>query len=138
MTGGQPTPQTIVQTYFDRHYHVVMWPATGDLKGPVEKDWPTKPFTITDYTPQSRVGLLNGQEIAPGKFLIDVDIDWGPGYQIMLEFLPKTEFVYGRTSKPVSHCFYTFPEAFPTTTFKDPVDKTTLLEVRGTTVEWRT
>lgn len=130
---GQPNEDlALVQTYFNRHYRVVLWPDTGTQKGPIEKDWPKKAYSLNDYTPHTRVGLLTGQEISPGKFLHDVDIDWAPGYKIALNFLPPTEFVYGRASKRISHSFYTLPEPLPRIVFQDPVDKTTLLEIRGT------
>lgn len=126
------TPQEIVRSYFDRHYRVVFWPEKGAQKGPTEKDWTTKPYHLADFTEGTRVGLLTGQEISPGHYLHDVDLDWAPGYRIALEFLPKTEFVYGRASKKVSHCFYTLPEPLARIAYQDPVDKTMLLEIRGT------
>lgn len=126
------TAHEIVRSYFDRHFHVVFWPGVGTLKGPTEKGWKTKPFTAEDYAPGMRVGIITGQEVEPGKFLHDIDIDWAPGARLALAFLPKTEFVYGRASKQVSHCFYTLPEPLPLIKFVDPVDKTTLLEIRGT------
>lgn len=126
------TAEEIVRSYFERNYHVVFWPDKGTQKGPTEKGWKTKPFSLDDYTPQTRVGIITGQEIEPGKFLHDVDIDWAIGMGIALAFLPKTEFIYGRASKQVSHCFYTLPDPLPRITFMDPVDKTTLIEIRGT------
>lgn len=133
MTQSAPLkPQDIVRTYFERNYHVVMWPDRGAQKGPVEKDWKSKPFTLDDWSPEKRVGLMTGTETSPGRWLHDVDIDWAPGYKVALAFLPKTEFVYGRASKYVSHCFYTLAEPLARITFCDPIDKTTLIEIRGT------
>jgi predicted P-loop ATPase len=126
------TAQDIVRSYFDKNFHVVFWPDVGDQKGPTERGWKTKPFTADDFDETVRVGVMTGQEIAPGHFLHDVDIDWAAGYKIALNFLPRTEFVYGRASKFVSHCFYTLPDALPRIEYKDPVDKTMLLEIRGT------
>jgi len=132
MSATQPSAHDIVRTYFDKRFHVVFWPDKGEQKGPIEEGWKTKPFVLDDFKPQTRVGVITGQEIAPGRYLHDIDIDWAPGYKIALNFLPKTEFVYGRASKQVSHCFYTLPEALANIVFRDPVDKTTLLEIRGT------
>lgn len=131
-TPDRMTPEEIVRTYFERNYHVVMWPDKGTQKGPTDAGWPTHPYRLSDFSPTQRVGLITGQEISPGHILHDVDIDWAPGYKIALNFLPKTEFVYGRASKHVSHCFYTLPEALPRIVFADPADKTTLIEIRGT------
>jgi predicted P-loop ATPase len=125
-------PTSIVREYFNHKFHVVFWPERGAQKGPTEDGWKTRSFTLEDFKPQTRVGLVTGQEIEPGRYLHDVDIDWSPGYRLALNFLPKTEFVYGRASKHVSHCFYTLPEPLPRITFMDPVDKQTLIEIRGT------
>lgn len=127
-----PSAEEIVRSYFNRNFKVVMWPARGSQKGPTEEGWKTKPFSPEDYKENTRVGIITGNEIEPGKFLHDVDIDWAPGYKIALNFLPKTEFVYGRASKHVSHCMYTLPEPLPRIAYQDPVDKTTLIEIRGT------
>ena len=42
-----------------------------------------------------------GHEISPGKYLADIDVDWGPGSRIA-QYLPPTEFVYSRASKKIS------------------------------------
>lgn len=126
------TAREVIERYFSDNFQVVFWPATGDQKGPKEKDWPRKPAKLADWKDGTRVGILTGVEISPGKFLHDVDIDWAPGYPIAAAFLPRTDFIYGRASKRVSHCFYTLPDALPCVQYKDPVDGQMLLEVRGT------
>lgn len=126
------TGQDIVRSYFDHHFHVVFWPDRGTQKGPTEDGWKTKAYSLQDYTSDKRVGIITGQEISQGQFLHDVDIDWAEGYKIALAFLPRTEFVYGRASKHVSHCFYTLPEPIPRLPFVDPIDKKMLVEIRGT------
>lgn len=125
------TDQEIITSYFDRQFKLVFWPADGDQKGPKEKDWPRQQKNLTDYHPGDRVGIVTGAEVAPGRYLIDVDIDWAPGYLVAAAFLPRTDFVYGRASKRVSHCLYTLPDAVACTQYKDPVDGQMLLEVRG-------
>ncbi len=125
------TSQQVVESYFAQHFKVVFWPAIGDQKGPKAKDWPRHPAALADYAPGDRVGILTGTEIAPGKFLHDVDVDWAAGYPVAAAFLPATEFVYGRASKKVSHCIYTLPEAMACVQYKDPVDGQMLLEIRG-------
>lgn len=113
-------------------FKLVFWPQKGDQKGPLEKDWPRRPYLPADYKDGHRVGLLLGTELSPGKFAHDVDIDWTAGYNIAAAFLPRTDFVYGRASKKVSHCIYTLSEAIPTFQYKDPIDGVTLIEIRGT------
>ena len=132
MTPAQPSPRDVVASYIEQNFKVVFWPAVGDQKGPKDKDWPRKPGTLATYKDGDRVGILTGTELSPGKYLHDVDIDWAPGYQVAAAFLPKTEFIYGRASKRISHCIYTLPEALACVQYKDPVDGQMLLEIRGT------
>lgn len=125
------TPQDLIQSYFDQHYRCVFWPAIGDIKGPREEGWPRKQYTVEDYQEGYRVGLITGTEISSGHFLHDVDIDWAPGSFIAQSMLPTTGFVFGRSSKRISHCFYTLPEALVSYRYED-IDKTCLIELRGT------
>jgi predicted P-loop ATPase len=126
------TPRQLVEQYLKHGYRLVFWPANGDQKGPKEAGWTSKVYTLDDYKDGYRVGAVTGAEIEPGKFLVDVDIDWTPGSLVAQNLLPPTGFVYGRSSKRVSHCFYTLPETVPTVRYED-IDKTVLLELRGTT-----
>lgn len=119
----------LVSAYLSHGFRIITWPAVGDIKGPRELEWPSKIYTT--YPRGSRVGLLTGVEVAPGRFLNEADIDWAPGAVIALKLLPKTPFVFGRTSKKISHAFYTTPDALPSFKYEDPVDKTTLIELRG-------
>lgn len=125
------TPQDVIKSYFDQHYRCVFWPAIGDIKGPREEGWPRKIYTPDDYREGYRVGLITGTEISPGHILHDVDIDWAPGSFIAQSMLPTTGFVFGRSSKRISHCFYTLPEALVSYRYED-IDKTCLIELRGT------
>jgi predicted P-loop ATPase len=126
------TSQELISDYFNKNYRVVFWPGVADQKGPKIEGWTTKPYTLSDFRDGMRVGLITGVEISPGKFYHDLDIDWAKGAPVALAFLPPTNFVYGRHSKPISHCGYTLPEAIPSIVFRCPVTKTTLLEFRGT------
>jgi hypothetical protein len=76
-------------------------------------------------------GLRPATEIRPGEYLHDVDIDWGPGSLIALAVLPPTSWVFGRTSKCISHCMYTLCEAMVSFKYED-IDGTSLIEFRGT------
>lgn len=125
------SPTDVVQSYLDHNYRLVFWPHVGDSKGPKEKGWPDKTYTLADYHEGYRVGILTGTEISPGKWLHDVDIDWAPGSLIAQAMLPPTGFVFGRPGKKVSHCFYTLPESVASFRYED-IDKTCLIELRGT------
>ncbi len=126
-----PTAHEIVEWYFAANFRPIFWPTVGDEKGPKEKDWTQRTYTINDYSDGWRVGLLTGTEVTPGRFLHDVDIDWSHGSAIAQKFLPPTGFYYGHYSKPVSHCFYLLPEALPSARYED-IDRTCLIELRGT------
>lgn len=125
------TPQDIVAEYFNRNYRVIIWPAVKDIKGPTIPGWTTNTYSASDYTASSRVGLMTGAEVSPNHYLIDVDIDWAAGALIAQSMLPATGMVFGRTSKKVSHCWYTVPEPIPSIRYED-IDGTCLIELRGT------
>lgn len=124
----------LVQSYLDLGLRICTWPRIGDIKGPHTNEWQLKTYTIDDYTDGCRVGILTGHEMSPGKFVIDVDIDWGPGSVIAQFLLPPTGFIYGRASKRVSHCLYTTSEALTSFKYED-IDKTSLIELRGTKLD---
>jgi hypothetical protein len=124
-------PHELVAAYLAKNYRIVTWPHIGDSKGPKERGWPDRIYTLDDYHEGYRVGLLTGTEVAPERFLHDVDIDWAPGSIIAQKLLPATGFVFGRASKRISHCFYLTPEPISTRRYED-IDKTCLIELRGT------
>lgn len=126
------TPREVIQSYIDKGFQLVFWPSTGDWKGPREKNWIDKRYTIEDYHDGDRVGIMHGVEVSPGKYLVDVDVDWGPGVEIAKAMLPVTQFIWGRTSKRVSHCLYTTPDVVPMYAYKD-IGKSgvTLIEFRA-------
>jgi predicted P-loop ATPase len=126
------TPAEILDFYFANNFRLVYWPQIGDTKGPHVTGWTEKIYTREEYRDGSRVGIMCGHEISPGKFLHDVDIDWSAGSAIAQAILPTTDFMYGRASKKISHCWYTLPDALPSFKYEDPTDKGTLIELRGT------
>ncbi len=135
---NQPTTtpsRHIVEWYYANGFDPVFWKANGDSKGPHESGWPGKTYTPSDYQEGYRAGLKTGVELSPGKFFHDIDIDWAAGAQIALALLPATAFLYGRASKRISHCGYTLPEALPSFKYIDPSDQSTLIELRGTTLD---
>lgn len=128
------TSQELVQSYLDRGLRLVFWSGTGELKGPREKDWLEKASAghYKDYKDGDRVGIMHGVELSPGRYVVDVDIDWSPGINIAIALLPKTEFVWGRTTKRISHCLYTCPDVIPMFAYKDiGKDGKTFIEFRA-------
>ncbi len=123
------TPREIIAKYFEMNLRPVFW--NGDGKGPKETGWPLKATAPDDYHDGASTGLRTGHEVAPSRYVTDVDIDWASGYAIAAALLPQTNFAYGRATKWVSHCFYTTPEPLPSFKYED-VDGTCLIELRGT------
>lgn len=129
------TGREIVQQYLDRGFKLVFWPAVGDQKGPREAGWLEKgaagQYDITHYKEGYRVGILHGVELTPGRFVVDVDIDWGQGVEIAKALLPATQFIWGRTSKRISHCLYTCPDVVAQYAYRDiGKEGRTLIEFR--------
>lgn len=76
-------------------------------------------------SPQN-IGVLLGDDFGSA----DVDLDCKEAMVLASRFLPETGMIFGRDSKPASHWFYRVDPKIPSQTFADPVDKTTLLELR--------
>ena len=128
-------PQEILDFYFTHNFRLVFWPHIGDSKGPREKGWTERTYRREDYSDGMRVGIMCGHEMSEGKFLHDVDIDWAAGASIALALLPATDFMFGRASKKISHCWYTTSEPLKSFKYEDPTDKTCLIELRGTKLD---
>jgi putative DNA primase/helicase len=62
--------------------------------------------------------------------LADVDLDCPEAITAADEFLPPTDFVFGRVSTPRAHRFYRLNRGIKTKQFKDPVSGNVLLELR--------
>ncbi len=128
--------RALVKSYIDRGFKLCFWPGTGEWKGPREKDWLEKAsaglYAAKDYHEGDRVGILHGIELSPGRYVVDVDIDWGPGVEVAKALLPATQFIWGRASKRISHCLYTTPDVIPMYAYKDiGKDGKTLIEFRA-------
>src|SRR5688572_30081491 len=135
------SPRQMVELFLENGLSLVFWPAVGEAKGPSGPEavgWLEREYTLDDYHgpsegyPGDRVGIMHGVEIRPGRYVIDVDIDYAPGMDIALALLPVTQFLWGRASKKVSHCLYTCPDVIPMYAYKD-IGKNgiTLIEFRA-------
>jgi hypothetical protein len=131
VSGKRKTPDAPpdwLQAYLARGFRLVFYPS--NLKGPREKDWLTKTYGPDNYMGQN-VGCLTGHEIAPGRYLVDIDFDWPDGLALAKRLLPNTAFSFGRQSRHVSHAFYTVSTPLVTRTFDD-INEKPLVEMRGT------
>ena len=130
------TPREQVQSLLDKGLKLVFWPDERDWKGPRASNWLddaiNTPRTIDDYVEGHRVGIIHGDEISPGRFVVDVDLDWAEGVEIAKAMLPLTKFLWGRPSKRISHCLYTCPDTDGMFAYKDiGKDGATLIEFRS-------
>jgi P4 family phage/plasmid primase-like protien len=73
------------------------------------------------------VGVLLG---APSNGLADVDLDAEEARALAPSFLPRTDAIFGRLGNPQSHWLYN-SAGTATEPFKDPTDKTMLVELRS-------
>lgn len=100
-------------------------------KAPREKSWPTRVYTEAELeaacTKPHNVGVILGERSGG---LVDIDLDCGEAVRQAGAFLPGTDAVFGRASKPRSHWLYGCTPCPKSTTFKD-TDGSTLLEVRA-------
>ncbi|MGC4084261.1 MAG: virulence-associated E family protein [Vicinamibacterales bacterium] len=121
-----------LRTYAERNFLLIQYPQRQ--KGPCSEGW-TDPSRAKrkaeDIDLSQNVGVLLGTEIAPGRFLADVDFDWPDGIVLSRRLLRPTSFVFGRKSKPISHAFYTSSQPVVLRKFED-VDGQCLVEMRGT------
>lgn len=108
-------------------------PTHHQSKAAVSKD-----YVALDYKPPSEdtwkrnnygVGIVTGpQHSGP----VDADLDCPEAVFFAHWFLPKTGAVFGRASKPRSHFLYRVEaSSFEKISFLDPVNNTTILELRG-------
>lgn len=112
----------------------VIIPLHPGEKRPVESNWQNTPLTkermeqLTEKLGGLNYGLLLGEK---SGHLIDVDLDSDWARKLGPRYLPKTLVSWGKSSFPRSHLLYTAPETKSRQTWIDPIDGTTLLELRG-------
>jgi putative DNA primase/helicase len=108
-TGG-PVPDDVVAAV--RRYRelgVAVARIRAGAKQPTSAGWTERSAEPDEFRPGDNVGLLcgwlsDGRE--PGRFLVCVDLDSADAVAKAGEFLPPTDAVEGRASKPRSHWWY--------------------------------
>jgi P4 family phage/plasmid primase-like protien len=122
----------IAQKYAELGYSVI--PLNWRAKRPTLKDWQNlrlKPDDLPNHfdgRPQN-IGVLLGE---PSKGLVDIDLDCSEAVALAPTFLPSTDSVFGRASKPASHYLYTVAPVPKTLKYQHPIDGDMLLELRST------
>jgi putative DNA primase/helicase len=90
-----------------------------------ENDWPNY------FGSESNVGVLLGE---PSGGLIDVDLDCNEALRLASIYLPKTDLVHGRPSKPGSHWYNKVESPLNYKKFTDPDSpdpkQSTIVEIR--------
>jgi hypothetical protein len=104
--------------YIRHHWKVV--PIRPTEKVPRRKDWQNeriKASKIPDYFSEGdNIGILWGK---PSHWLVDVDLDCDEAVALAPTFLPKTDRVYGRKTRPTAHYLYQ-SEGAESAKFNDP------------------
>ena len=85
-------------------------------------------FDPTEFGPSSNIGIVLGDA---SEGLVDIDIDSSEALRIAHLFLPETDWVFGRASKPKSHYIYHCQPAEKTKKFAGKVAQGTIIECRG-------
>lgn len=124
------SPLEISQKYRSREWMPL--PVPFGEKQPTIDEWEAFKVSYEDLPehfngqPQN-IGVLLGTS---SKNLADVDLDCDETVILAAEFLPKTASIFGRASKPRSH--YLYVSTGETTRFRDPIDRSMLVEFRST------
>jgi hypothetical protein len=88
-------------------YHARRWkpvPVSRKTKKPIGKGWQTRAFDPAQFTGNAQNVAVQLGEVSGG--LVDVDLDSMAAIRFTHEFLPATDAVFGRRSKPCSHQLY--------------------------------
>jgi hypothetical protein len=106
-----------VRGYLERR--LAPLPVPLGKKRPVVKGWEkmrVTPENVDDhFTDDQNIGILNGK---PSDGLVDVDCDTPEAVALAGEFLPPTDCIFGRDSKPRSHFEYRTAEPLKTMQFE--------------------
>jgi hypothetical protein len=135
---GRGTQETLeaALSYAGRGWAVV--PVPHGEKKPITAGWPKIRLKESDLprhfgnVPQN-IGLLLGE---PSGGLVDVDLDSTEALALAPLFLPGTDCIFGRQSKPRSHWLYTVSPILKTTKFQLPSEPRPVGE-RPMLVEYR-
>ena len=121
------------QYYKSQGWEVI--PVPPGQKDPIISDWPNLRIAENDlpnyFENQSNIGVLLGE--APDG-LIDVDLDCNEALALASTYLPDTDLVHGRRSKPNSHWYYKVESPLKYKKFTDPDSpdpkRSTIVEIR--------
>lgn len=110
------------QQYIARDWQVVVLEEQG--KKCLDADWLIRTYAPRDFGPTHNIGVKSVGGI------VDVDCDCAEAIFMAEAFLPKTQAIYGRKSRPRSHWLFRCDDITDPVAHKDMVEKKTLLEIR--------
>lgn len=130
MADGASSMLDAARWYLGRGYAPIPLPARE--KKPVIRGWNTLRLSESDlprhFNGTGNIGLLLGE---PSGWLVDVDLDCEEAVELAGHYLPPTEAVTGRASRPGSHHWY-ICERSATVKHKDPATGAMIVELRST------
>ena len=133
--GAQKTPLQssleIADSYVKRGWQPI--PVAYMGKNPIAgKGWQKQRLTKEDLPNHFNGKRCNtGVMLGDPSNLTDIDLDCPEARSMADKYLPQTNAVFGRKSSPSSHWIY--EGVTETVQFKDPVDGSTLVEIRSNT-----
>ena len=139
MTVPNPNVPEWLRDYAERGFQLVFYDTRQ--KGPQGAEavqWQLKDYKIEHYKTGQNVGVKLGTEIQPGKYLVDVDLDWAGGELLAKRLLPPAGFGFGRGQRKITHVFYTTDEPPRYKIYKTPkTDRPSraLVELRGLKID---
>ena len=99
-------------------------------KAPKLKGWRENPAPPEAFQPEDNIGNALGV-----NGLCEVEGDCAEAIALMPLFLPPTNQIHGRKSRPRSHWWYVSDGPIETVRYRDPLDNSVLLELRGDGVQ---
>src|SRR5664280_2918951 len=111
-------PVEVARAYIARHWNPVPLPYKS--KAPKGNNWQSRTITADNVALYFNGGPQNiGVQLGPkSKGLADVDLDCVEAIRLAHYFLPPTESIFGRASKPKSHFLYYVKDAPPKAAIK--------------------
>jgi P4 family phage/plasmid primase-like protien len=124
------TPLDAAITWIQKGFSPV--PVPHRSKRPVLKEWQRLEITTEGASQyfngtSQNIGVLLGDKFGS----TDVDCDCPEAITAARELLPETGIIFGRQSKPFSHFFYRSDPPARTMQLFDPLDQSTIVELRG-------
>ena len=104
------TTREFAAKYVELGFSVI--PVRFKGKNPIIPEWQKHPIGEEDVDnwfgrEPTNIGVLLG---TPSGGLVDIDLDDNDAVQFAAAFLPPTDMVFGRTSRPSSHRLYRVPD----------------------------